>query len=70
MKLLSMYPPYVKLITYYMYVVSFLPTALFPDKRIKFTFGWDNGIKFNFSIWLTDKRALCRCDLDKIQAPG
>ncbi len=28
------------------------PTALFPDKRIKFNFGWDNWIKFNFLIWL------------------
>ncbi len=31
------------------------PTALFLDKRIKFNFGRDNWIKFNFSIWLVAK---------------
>ena len=34
--------------------------ALFRDKRIKFNFGRDNGIKFNISIRIKDKIKLCR----------
>ena len=30
--------------------------VLFQDKRIKFNFGWDNGIKFNISARIRDKK--------------
>ncbi len=34
--------------------------ALFRDKRIKFNFGRDNGIKFNISSRIKDKKWVCR----------
>ncbi len=42
------------------HLLSFLTASAFGNKRIKFSFSRDNGIKFNISARIKDEIILCR----------